>query len=278
MIYAKIIEDSVSVAGARITTLELSYPRYIHGEVLTHRVFSRNAMSSRAIPAAKMIAQVRENPVIPLHWGVNQPGMQAKAEVPYGKMIEAIDIWRGAANDAANRAQLLTGLGIHKQVVNRLLEPFQWMRTIVTATEWDNFFELRDHPDAEPHFQLLAKEIRKERDSSQPVVRPNEVYDVRGWHLPYVSEQERQEQSFLTLVKVSAARCDRVSYLTHDGQNPSLEADLALYDRLVGSKPWHASPVEHPAVALARADIPSGNFFGWGQFRKTLEATGVTNA
>ncbi|MCF8208502.1 MAG: FAD-dependent thymidylate synthase [Rhodoferax sp.] len=278
MIYAKVIEDSISVPGARITTLELSYPRFIHGEIMTHRVFSRNAMSSRAIPVAKMIAQVRENPVIPLHWGVNQPGMQAKAEVPYGTMIEAIDIWRGAAHDAANRAQVLTGLGIHKQVVNRLLEPFQWMRTIVTATEWTNFFELRDHPDAEPHFQILAKEIRKAMEGSVPVKRPAELYVPRGWHFPYVSEKERAEQSILTLAKISAARCARVSYLTHDGQNPSLEADLALFDRLMGGKPWHASPVEHQAVALPHRECTSGNLVGWGQFRKLLEMEGADYA
>lgn len=271
IISAKIIEDSMSPGGNRLTTLELAYPRFIHSEFLTHRVFSRNAMSSRAIPVAKMIDQVRNDPVVPMHWGANQPGMQASNEVAYPVMLEAIDVWKKAANDAANRAQQLLGFGIHKQVANRLLEPFQWMRTIVTATEWENFFALRNHPDAEPHFQLLAQAIAKAMDESEPVRRQNIPYDELGWHLPYVTYAERQSVKFHNLPKISAARCARVSFLTHDGASPSLEADLALYERLVGSVPMHSSPVEHQACAGPLGFGASGNFIGWAQFRKGLE-------
>lgn len=271
IISAKTIEDSMSPGGNRLTTLELSYPRFIHGEFMTHRVFSRNAMSSRAIPVAKMIDQVRDDPVVPMHWGANQPGMQASNEVAYPVMLEAIDVWKKAANDAANRAQQLMGLGVHKQVANRLLEPFQWMRTIVTATEWENFFVLRNHKDAEPHFQLLAQAIAKAMDESEPVRRQNIPYDELGWHLPYVTYDERQRFKFHELPKISAARCARVSYLTHEGKSPTLEADLALFDRLVGSVPMHASPVEHQACAGPLGFGASGNFIGWAQFRKGLE-------
>lgn len=271
MLSAKVIADSVSRGGKRITTLELQYPRFIHGEVMTHRVFSRNAMSSRAIPVAKMIKQVRDEPVIPLHWGANQPGMQAKDEVPYPVMLTAIETWRMAAHHAATAAQSLSDLGVHKQVANRLLEPFQWMRAIVTATEWDNFFALRDHPDAEPHFQILAKEIRKQMDRSLPVLRPGYPNEQIGWHLPYVSDDERQTYDVDTLCKVSAARCARVSYLTHDGENPKIDADLALYERLVGSVPMHASPIEHQAHAWVAETPLSGNFVGWVQYRKMKE-------
>lgn len=271
MIYAKIIEDSMSPGGNRLTTLELCYPRFIHGEVMTHRVFSRNAMSSRAIPVAKMLAQVKDDPVIPMHWGANQPGMQAKEEVPYQVMLVAIEMWKRAAEDAAHWAKALCDMGVHKQVANRLLEPFQWMRTIVSATEWDNFFALRDHKDAEPHFQLLAQAVRRAMDDNIPLRRPHAPYATVGWHLPYVTHEERQNNLPERLAKISAARCARVSYLTHDGANPSVEADLALYERLVGSVPMHASPVEHQACAGPLGFGPSGNFLGWAQYRKGLE-------
>lgn len=271
IISAKIIEDSVSPGGNHLTTLELSYPRFIHGEFMTHRVFSRNAMSSRAIPVAKMIDQVRDDPVVPMHWGANQPGMQARDEVAYPVMLEAIEVWHKAANDAANRAQQLVGLGIHKQIANRVLEPYQWMRTIVSATEWENFFALRNHKDAEPHFQLLAQAMVRAMDESQPVRRPNLPYDEVSWHLPYVTASERRTVNIKDLPKISAARCARVSYLTHDNEKPTLEADLALFKRLVGSVPMHASPVEHQACAGPLGFGASGNFVGWAQFRKGLE-------
>lgn len=153
MFEAKIILDSINESGDRLTTFQLRYPRFIHSELMTHRVFSRNAMSSRAVPVAKMIAQVRENPAKPIHWGMNKPGMQATEEVP---VASAEHLWQKAANLAADVAEQMVKLNLHKQVANRILEPFQWMNTIVTATEWDNFFELRAHPDAQPEFQKLA--------------------------------------------------------------------------------------------------------------------------
>ena len=227
-------------------------------------------MSSRAIPVVKMIKQVQEDPVIPLHWGANQPGMQAKEEVPYPTMLAAIDAWRVAARNAAGTAQRLSDLGVHKQICNRLLEPFQWMRTIVTATEWDNFFALRDHPDAEPHFQMLAKDIRKQMERSTPVFREGGIHLRDSWHLPYVSDDERRNLDIDTLCKISGARCARVSYLTHDGENPKVGADIALYERLVGSTPMHASPIEHQAAASGGSGS-SGNFVGWIQYRKLME-------
>lgn len=272
MIYAKIIEDSIPQFGKRLTTLELNYPRCIHGELLTHRVFSRNSMSSRAIPVAKMIEQVRTNPFIPLHWGMNQPGMQAAAEADADTKDRAIDMWLHAADLAADSAEDLSALGLHKQLVNRLLEPFQWMRTIVTATEFENFFALRDHPDAEPHFQMLSRAMRKAMEESTPVLRDGvDLFKTSNWHLPYIREEERQAEGFLQLCKVSAARCARVSYLTHDNEHPTLQADLALYDRLASGVPIHASPLEHQGAPAPRADIQSGNFVGWIQYRQLAE-------
>lgn len=271
--YAKVIADSVSAAGKRIVTLELCYQRFIHSEVMTHRVFSRNAMSSRAIPVAKMIEQVRSQPAMPLHWGANRPGMRAHEEVKDKEM--AADLWCRAAACAADIADQMNAIGLHKQVANRILEPFQWMRTIVTATEWDNFFELRDHEDAEPNFQNLARLMREAVAASTPVKRESPrdwtLPAEHCWHLPYVTAEERRLVNVDLLPKISAARCARVSYLTHDGENPDLVKDLLLFERLVGSEPMHASPIEHQAVPFDSTYYPSRNFRGWKQFRETYE-------
>lgn len=271
MIEAKIIEDSVSSVGARITTLELQYPRFIHGEVMTHRVFSRNAMSSRAIPVAKMIEQVRSNPAMPVYWGANQPGMQASAELTGAPLEGAKAAWLEAARSAANIAENMGRAGLHKQIANRVLEPFQWMRTIVTATEWDNFFELRCHPDAQPEFQALAVLIRDAMGLSTPVPRRYEGAGSDAWHLPYVSLHERTMFNLGVLLKMSTARCARVSHLTHHGAAPEAEKDIELYERLVGSEPRHSSPAEHQARACHHDIIKSNNFLGWVQHRAILD-------
>jgi len=267
-ISARVIEDSTCSHGKRLTTLELCYQRFIHSEFMTHRVFSRNAMSSRAIPVAKMIEQVRLNPAKPIHWGANQKGMQAEAVV--ADPFEAECQWEAAAVEAAMRAEQMVALGLHKQVVNRVLEPFQWMHTVVTATEWDNFFALRCHPDAQPEFQALANAMRDAMAESTPVNRGRPGYssDPGSWHLPYVYLGEREYYLSTVLPKLSAARCARVSYLTHDGEKPRVDKDLELFQRLVGSEPQHASPVEHQAYPAPTKDEPSGNFKGWVQYRQ----------
>lgn len=265
--YAKVIADSISPIGKRIITIEAQYHRFVHGELLTHRVFSRNAMSSRAIPVAKMVEQVRNDPAMPVYWGANQPGMQAGQEVQHA--MNAQDLWRQAGAAAADFAERLSAIGLHKQLSNRVLEPFQWMRTLITATEWDNFFELRMHPDAQPEFQHLATLMHKAIEGSTPAERfytgPN------SWHLPYVSDAERAIYREDVLLKLSTARCARVSYLTHDGENPDIAKDIELYQRLVGSTPIHASPCEHQAQPLMSGTERSRNFVGWKQHRESVE-------
>ena len=269
-ITAKVIEDSIADHGVRLTTLQLCYPRFIHAEFMTHRVFSRNASSSRAIPVAKMIEQVRNDPAMPIHWGQNQAGMQANEELRPLAREGAKQLWVQAARDAAAVAQVMADIGLHKQVANRILEPYQYMHVIVTATEWDNFFELRAHPDAQPEIHALALVMKHAFAESRPITL------LEGqWHLPYVTRAELAEHfdNMDLLLKVSAARCARVSYLTHDGQTPSIEKDVALYERLVGGVPLHASPIEHQATPMAEADLWSGNFRGWMQNRKLVEAS-----
>ena len=284
---AKVIADSIAQSGPRIITMELCYPRLIHSELMTHRVFSRNAASSRAIPVKKMIEQVRDNPAMPIHFGANQPGMQADQELSSVGIASAKYLWMKAAKNAADVAEQMNTLGVHKQVANRILEPFQWMKTIVTATAWKNFFELRDHRDAEPNIRFLAQLMKAAIEKSNP-----QYLDYCQWHIPYLTQSvdSRRNQVFfaggiasgkiLTIeeaIKCSVARCARVSYLTHDNASPSLEKDIELHDRLVGSTPIHASPAEHQATPLRDAHYENlqGNFRGWQQYRKYLE-TGIS--
>lgn len=281
-IRASVVEDSVSdESGIRLTTMQLAYPRLVHSEFLTHRAFSRNASSSRAIPVAKVIEQVRNRPAMPVHWGANQPGMQAREQV--ANIDGARALWRKAASDSADTAEAMMAMGLHKQVANRILEPFQIIHVIVTATEWGNFFELRHHEDADPNIFELARVMRQAYRASIPVGRGADRDKTSSWHLPYVTRAERDAHPHEPryLAKLSAARCARVSYLTHDGQQPDPVKDIALYDRLVGSRPLHASPVEHQAcpdrevhsLTTTRFLHPElhGNLRGWIQHRKIVE-------
>lgn len=270
MTTAKIVCDSVSAAtGIRLTTLQLVYPRFIHAEFMTHRVFSRNASSSRAIPVSKMLEQVRNNPAMPSHWGKNQPGMQAEEELSVLEAAKAKTLWLEAANAAADIAEQMKDSNVHKQVANRILEPFQYIHVVVTATEWDNFFMLRDHPDAQPEIKELAIEIKGAMKNSIPntkVLGPH----VSNWHLPYIQDGEFRESEGELARKCSAARCARVSYLNHDGSSPSIAKDMTLYKQLIESEPMHASPVEHQATPT-EDDLFYKNFKGWIPFRKVLE-------
>jgi thymidylate synthase ThyX len=271
----KVIADSVAhrADGKRITTFQLRYWRAIHAEFMTHRVLSRNASSSRAIPVAKMIEQVRNDPAGPIHWGKNQPGMQAHAQLTGDELTGAQAYWREAAERAADYADALTKIGTHKQVANRILEPFQYISVICTATEWDNFFALRVHPDAQPEIQDLAATMQKAMAQSKPVIRTGSWSDPDAWHLPYVLDHERKLYRLDVLQALSTARNARVSYLTHDGAEPSPEKDLELYERLVGAEPLHASPTEHIAAPLSQGHRTGGqkNFVGWHQYRSDVE-------
>lgn len=267
-IKAKIIEDSISPHGIRLTTFQLQYHRYIHGEFMTHRVFSRNASSSRAIPVMTMLKQVWNDPAMPVHWGANMPGMQAKDQLTGWRAKVARGLWRAAGKVACVFAYGLSKVGLHKQVANRILEPWQLIHVIITATEFANFFELRDHADAQPEIRVLAKAMREAYKANAPTRR------IFGeWHLPYISYEERLAFSFGELIKASAARCARVSYLTHDGVKPVIAKDIALYERLVGSAPIHASPVEHQATPQMYAAVWGGNLRGWHQHRQDVERT-----
>jgi hypothetical protein len=274
MITAKLIADSLSPEDVRITTLQLRYPKFIHQDFMTHRVFSRCASSSRAVPVAKVLNQVRLDPAMPIHWGANRPGMQALEELPQILINSCKEKWIEAANAAADIAEVMAlGIGLHKQTANRILEPFMFIHVVVTSTEWGNFFELRDHADAQPEMRELAIQMRKARSASAPEMRHRERDTQGAWHLPYITEGERAiyEAQPHMLAKMSAARCARVSYENHDGTEPDMKKDLELFEKLAGSTPRHASPLEHQAYPLAAPLSKSRNFTGWRQFREVIE-------
>jgi len=320
-IYAQVIADSINVWGQRITTFQLHYHRYIHAEFMTHRMFSRNASSSRAIPVKSMIEYIQELPATPIHWGLNQAGMQADGEnnelVNVGNVHFAPDgtpnpysdtkeeAWLDAMHSATFYQQAFFEAGYHKQIVNRLSETFQFMNTIVTATDYDNFFFLRCHPDAQPEIQELAHCMYNARQDSEPELLHNGEY-----HTPYVAHfrdedntlSYRSVHSFIPVedaLKISVSCCAQVSYRKND---TSLEKALSIYDRLVGMKPLHASPFEHIATPFSEGEhigrsaaayslfvelsnyytgkqagsmsdqvMYSANFKGWTQLRKGLK-------
>lgn len=261
MIDVKIVADSKSYDDIRLITYELTYPRYIHSEFMTHRVFSRNASSSRAIPIKKVIEEVTTNPVIPVEWGKNQKGMQAREQLSIEDSPKATKIWLDAASAAASFATALETLGVHKQITNRILEPFINIKVICTATEYQNFFKLRAHPDAQPEIRMLAEKMLEVYKLSQPVKLKSDQY-----HIPYVSAEEINNYKIETLIKCSIARCARVSYKNHDGTNPIIDKDIELYEKLLESR--HLSPFEH--VAKPDSLEWHANLYGWKSIRRTI--------
>lgn len=276
MIEVKVIADSINAFDVRITTFVLTYPRFIHSEFMTHRVFSRNASSSRAIPVKKQIQMVVDNPAIPLAFTKNQKGMQGGDILTGDEEKAAVAAWLTARDRAVEMAKVLSDLEVHKQYANRILEPWAHITVVCTATEYDNFFALRIHSAAQPEIRELADKMYDARQASTP-----EFLKFGKWHLPFIAKEERDaaktEEEQLLLIKRSVAKCARVSYLNHDGTPTTLEQDLNLYERLLGVIPIHASPAEHQAMSVGSYNYRSGNFHGWFQYRKKLENENITN-
>jgi thymidylate synthase ThyX len=276
-ISAKIVADSIQEWGGRITTFELVFPRYILAEFNTHRDFSRNASSSRAIPTKKLIANSLENMVLPVRFGVNQPGMQAKKENLEGEALEeALVIWKNLAKITATMCERLAELGLHKQWASRPCEWFATIKVVMTTTKYDNFFILRDHKDAQDEICYLSQSMKTAMNNSDPI-----LIKKGDWHLPYVTKEELSQLELENAVKVSSARCARVSYKTVHGVTSTLEEDLAMFQRLVHDlddqeNPFHASPTEHQATVYSQ-DLNlhdmGGNFgASWVQHRKVIES------
>jgi thymidylate synthase ThyX len=295
-ISARILADSITDKGDRLTTFELEYPRFIHSEFMTHRMFSKNAASSRAIPVSKMVENIMKSTAMPVHWGKNQKGMQAKTEhnqsvvLPSGYLLRRSEAWKDARDSAIDYALAFADAGYHKQITNRILEPYKMMKVVCSGTEYDNFFWLRCHPDAQPEIRELADMMYEALELNEPKELMEDEY-----HLPYVTkgvwdmcESYRTYADTTELaLKVSASCCAQVSYRMMD---TSLEKALKIYDMLVSSQPIHASPFEHQARPVTDDDIKffedrteiglthvdyngeywSGNFRGWVQHRHEI--------
>jgi thymidylate synthase ThyX len=278
----KVLKDSISFTGIRLITLEVTFPRIVLAEFNTHRALSRNSASSRAIPIDKMIARVLEDPFIPVWWGKNQKGMQASEELAGDARKEAEGRWLDARNNAVASVKVLQSphIDLHKQIANRLLEPWLWQTVIVTATDWANFFALRCHPAAQPEIRATAEMMRDAMNVSTPEPVPR-----NGWHLPLIDPEDVEAALALdnydpkdgldplgdVLARASCARCARVSYLTHDGRR-DLKEDLSLADRLRTA--GHMSPFEHAAKPMSQ-DVYRGNFHGWLQYRKLIPGEAI---
>lgn len=296
LISVELIKDSFNPQfNSRITTMVLEYPRIIHSELMTHRVFSRNASSSRAIPVSKAIEQVQNNPAMPVRFGKNQAGMQDAGEYEQSNAVKSL--WVESAKSACSFASVMNDMKAHKQVINRILEPYQFIRVCVTSTNWNNWFNLRNHPDADPTIHALAKTmLNAYHGIPAKVLRPGQ------WHIPFVEEVTNDySQKFyddkgviLTLeeaLKISSSCAAQTSYRKLDS---SLDKAEDIYKKLIESKPCHASPVEHQAMAIATVDNPmdyfkvkgvthidrngtpwSGNFHGFVQNRQLIPDNAV---
>lgn len=284
---ARVVADSISPAGHRVTTIEATMHRFVLAEFNTHRVFSRNSASSRAIPFRKQVERVVSNPAVPVEWASEQRGMQGGDSLDEDDARYAHYTWLKARNSAVEYATALSELGVHKSIVNRLLEPFMWHTVIATATEWDGFWSQRCSPLAQPEIRVVAEKMQRAYNDSKP-----QYVNNGEWHLPYINSQdwdsaielidhvpyswevEEFNESVTDIVKrVSVARSARVSYLNHDGSR-DIEKDLDLYERLTSARPLHASPLEHVATPFVqrRDGIGHlGNLRGWTQFRHQVE-------
>ncbi len=305
-ISAKVICDSISEQGVRLTTFEVEYPRFIHSEVMTHRNLSKNSSSSRAIPITKMLEQIESNMAIPIYWGKNKSGMQAVEEVNDLSKKNAEIMWKGCFWTAKETASWLCDDGLHKQVSNRLTEPFQMMKVVVTGTDFDNFFNLRIHKDAQPEICMLAYKMYQAMQESKPY-----LLKVGEWHLPFVNVgwngkgemcYADEDFNFVELeqaIKLSAASCASVSYRT---EGMTLEKADKIFDMLIKAEVVHSSPLEHCATPVEekefcfdihfdgseasyresdswqegvthrnrQGELCSGNLRGWVQYRHLL--------
>jgi len=294
MTTAKIIADSISESGIRITTMELEFERFLLAQLNTHRVFSRSAQSSRAVPVQKMIDALKNTEQC-LQFMKNESGMRSSEALSDEDFFAAFRCWENAKHDALKWAMNLRSLNVHKQFVNRLLEPFSTVKVVVTATEWNNFFDLRLHHAAQPEMQALAQAMKVAIDESTPALLQH-----FEWHLPYIDKgfgsvdlwnNEKTQVDYEKAALISAARCARVSYLNHDNSTPDIEKDLELAQRLLADK--HLSPFEHQAKPMKETELTdftgvdylengvthidikggfwSANFRGWIQHRQLVD-------
>ena len=258
-ISAKVVCDSINEQGIRLTTFEIEYPRIVMSEFNTHRSVSKNSSSSRAIPVSKMLEHTKNINLKPVYFGSKKSGMQAGDELDGNDLINAKLFWEAALFDAVTWATELDELGVAKEVTNRLVEPFQLVKVVCTATDWENFFNLRLHPDSDPNICMLAYKMYQAMQESKPI-----ELKVGEWHLPFVNIgwngkgemcYADDDFNFLELeqaIKLSAASCASVSYRT---EGMTLEKADKIFDMLIKAEVIHASPFEHLATPIEEKEF-----------------------
>lgn len=276
---AQILADSVDIYGNRITSFELVYPRIVHSELMTHRVFSKNSASSRAIPVKRMNEIIREDIARPVHFGQNQSGMQDAGE--HFELINGYtpaEWWDLAVLSATKFSDAFDEAGYHKQVCNRLTEAGQHMKVVLTTTCIDNWFNLRNHEAADPTIHMLAVcMLEAFKDSTPRILHKNE------WHMPYYGDgfwsedKDGRDQLGFTLseaLRISSSCCAQVSYRRLDD---SLEKANDVFARLVESEPVHASPTEHQATPIEVDEeyVHAVGFYEWPEGVTHLDKNGV---
>jgi len=264
MTEVKVVADSINPEGQRILTMTWKYPRYIHSEIMTHRMLVKNAASSRAIPIKRMLDMVISDPVIPIRWGKNQAGMQSMEWLEDRASDTATLAWLEARTQMVRMCNEFDKLQIHKQWANRVLEPWMHITVLVTGTEWGNFFNLRAHPDAHPDFQALAYRVLEMHEESKP-----KELNWGQWHLPFGDQMPEGIDNVTAQLRVATARAARLSYLTFDGViDPTKDFDL--HDSLLRN--GHFSPTEHSA----RAEKDKPDY--WAELQELLRrAKGYTS-
>ena len=303
-IKATVICDSISEQGVRLTTFEIEYPRIVMSEFNTMRAISKNSSSSRAIPVSKMLEHTQNINLKPIYFGSKKSGMQAGDELGGNDLINAKLFWEAALFDAITWATELDELGVAKEVCNRLVEPFQLVKVVCTATDWDNFFNLRLHPDADPNICMLAYKMYEAMQESKPI-----KLKAGEWHLPFVNVgwngkgemcYADDDFNFVELeqaIKLSAASCASISYRT---EGMTLEKADKIFDMLIKAEVVHSSPLEHCATPVKpkfnelgkvrvncsepqswedgvthmnkQGELCSGNLRGWVQYRHLLKS------
>ena len=284
----EIIADSLNPQNKRLTTFIITAPRWILAEINTHKMASKNVSSSRAIPINKMIEIIENDTAFPSEWGANQSGMQSGQLLSLDQEVAAREAWLEARDNAIMSAKKLSEIGLHKQWTNRLIENFSYIRAVISGTDWENFFRLRAHSDAQPEFRVLAFKMLDAYNKSKP-----KSLKVGEWHLPFCQNidenrlksviekfsgfnyEETNELRNEFLIKICVARCARTSFFNNEGRD-DYEADIKLCDRLFGSVPKHLSPTEHVAQCLDSSEY-FGNFCGFKQYRKFLSEENLTD-
>lgn len=292
-----VLADSIALNGKRMTSFEFVYHRLFHSEAMTHRLPSKNASSTRAVPLKKAVEYTNDNPAVPVFWGKNKPGMMATEPLVGEELKKAQELWELGRKQASELVLEFEKIGLHKQIAGRPLETYSMIKVVCSGTDWGNLLWLRDDEEAQPEFAELAACIREALKESVPVRLH------RGeWHLPYIDsrrdtdgvlryyDSDGNELTVEEAKQISASCCAQVSYRN---LNESKEKAIEIYHKLVGARKKHASPFEHQATpiydsvnynisfvpstweeGITHVDkagmLHSGNLTGWIQHRQLI--------